>query len=253
MTSLQHECAPNGVELKFGSVNIKSIVSRGKRLIFGLVPEKWYMALYARETDRRVRTDPKRASGRLEEEIAHRIFSYAREAGLQQEHRMLDFGCGTLRVGKQLIKFLGQGNYTGVDISHGAIQFCRKQIKCSTELEEKTPSLLHVAPGEELVGLITSPDFVLAHSVFTHLPEAEFRNALSKIYRAMHSDTILALTILEGPDGVRKSHRTYYYRAETLRRIGHEIGLEFEKLGGEWHPTQTVFVGRKSSSGEDGP
>jgi len=37
-------------------------------------------------------------------------------AGLKPHHRLLDFGCGTLRGGLPLIEYLDQGNYVGLDV-----------------------------------------------------------------------------------------------------------------------------------------
>ena len=35
--------------------------------------------------------------------------------GLRATHKLLDFGCGSLRSGKLFIPFLNQGNYYGLD------------------------------------------------------------------------------------------------------------------------------------------
>jgi cyclopropane fatty-acyl-phospholipid synthase-like methyltransferase len=36
--------------------------------------------------------------------------------GLLPHHRLLDFGCGTLRGGIPLIEYLNDGNYVGLDV-----------------------------------------------------------------------------------------------------------------------------------------
>jgi hypothetical protein len=43
------------------------------------------------------------------------IFEFVVEAGLQPEHRLLDFGCGALRLGNWVIPYLDEGNYFGVE------------------------------------------------------------------------------------------------------------------------------------------
>ena len=35
--------------------------------------------------------------------------------GLRERHRLLDIGCGSLRVGRVLIPYLGRGNYVGIE------------------------------------------------------------------------------------------------------------------------------------------
>lgn len=35
--------------------------------------------------------------------------------GLRENHKLLDFGCGSLRAGRLFIPYLNPGNYTGVE------------------------------------------------------------------------------------------------------------------------------------------
>lgn len=43
------------------------------------------------------------------------VFNLLTSVGLRQHHRVLDIGCGSLRVGRLLIPYLNQGNYFGVE------------------------------------------------------------------------------------------------------------------------------------------
>jgi len=47
--------------------------------------------------------------------ISAMVFNLLTSVGLRQHHRVLDIGCGSLRVGRLLIAYLNQGNYFGVE------------------------------------------------------------------------------------------------------------------------------------------
>lgn len=42
--------------------------------------------------------------------------------GLKKHHKLLDVGCGCLRVGKHLINYLDSKNYTGIEPAKEIIQ-----------------------------------------------------------------------------------------------------------------------------------
>ena len=213
-------------------------------MVFSILPDSWFMRIYERETDERVRRNPRLASGLPDEVISRHVIRYALQAGLQEHHSVLDFGCGTMRTGQHLIRYLHPRKYFGVDISHGAIRYSQEVISESEELRAKKPRVMHVGSDEELPDSTPRPDFILAHSVFTHLPRGQFRRNLAKLGNVMGNDTILAFTIFEGRDGSRKSYRSFQYRVDTVVAIGRELGLDLHVMPGEWHPTQTVIVGR---------
>ena len=47
--------------------------------------------------------------------VSAMVFNLLTSIGLRQHHRLLDIGCGSLRVGRLLIPYLNQKNYFGVE------------------------------------------------------------------------------------------------------------------------------------------
>src|SRR5687768_14538688 len=47
--------------------------------------------------------------------ISAMVFNLLTSIGLRQHHRVLDIGCGSLRVGRLLIPYLNEGLYVGVE------------------------------------------------------------------------------------------------------------------------------------------
>ena len=47
--------------------------------------------------------------------VAAMAFNLLTSIGLRQHHRVLDIGCGSLRIGRLLIPYLDKGNYLGIE------------------------------------------------------------------------------------------------------------------------------------------
>jgi SAM-dependent methyltransferase len=79
------------------------------------------------------------------------MFDFLVESGLRPEHRLLDFGCGALRLGVWAIDYLGPGNYFGVDSHLESLEAGAAYEIPLHALESKRPRLLW------------SQDFALSH------------------------------------------------------------------------------------------
>lgn len=70
------------------------------------------------------------------------LFEFVVEAGLRPEHRLLDFGCGALRLGILAIPYLEEGNYFGVDSHLVSLEAAATYEIPIHRLEAKRPRLL---------------------------------------------------------------------------------------------------------------
>src|SRR5436309_1445834 len=69
-------------------------------------------------TDRDIRKGAHRdAVGGMWDEIGRLQFEFIRGRGLQQGHKLLDVGCGSLRGGVHFARYLDAGNYYGTDLN----------------------------------------------------------------------------------------------------------------------------------------
>src|ERR1017187_1127891 len=105
--------------------------------------------------------------GGLWSEIGQLQLQFLQQNGLLPDHKLLDVGCGALRCGIPIIKYLDPGNYYGVDINESLIEAGRHELK-QEGLTSKQPHLL-VNDKFEFDRFGTSFDFAIAQSVFTHL------------------------------------------------------------------------------------
>lgn len=87
------------------------------------------------------------------------------DMGLQRHSRVLDVGCGPLRAGIPLIRYLNDGCYTGFDYNQCFIDGGRHEVKINY-LEDKHPSL-HTIKDFNCSGL-GQFDFIIVFSVLQH-------------------------------------------------------------------------------------
>ncbi len=58
--------------------------------------------------------------------------------GLRPTHHLLDIGCGTLRGGIPLIRFLEPGHYYGIEVRREVLEQGREELR-EQQLEQKVP------------------------------------------------------------------------------------------------------------------
>jgi SAM-dependent methyltransferase len=118
-------------------------------------------------------------------------------AGLRPDHDVLDVGCGVGRQARYLCDYLGPGaQYEGFDIREDVIAWCQAHITpLFPNFRFQFTPLFNTAynPDPSLPSAADFPfpyqnesfDFVLAHSVFTHLVPDAASNYLREISRVL--------------------------------------------------------------------
>ena len=120
------------------------------------------------------------------------------EEGLLPRHRLLDIGCGSLRLGCRAVPFLEPGHYWGTDLSAALMRKGRAE-------ELPDPARL---PAAQLVedhdfsfpGVPDSIDYAIAFAVFTHLPMNHLRRALTQVHGRFPLLQRFLFTVFLAPD-----------------------------------------------------
>ena len=164
-------------------------------------------------------------------------FSYLRRHGLRPDDKVLEIGCGNLRAGWRLIRFLEPGNYYGVDISAEALRSAAQTVT-THELTDKRPHL-ELVQDMSFSSLPTAAfDVIHAHSVFSHTPLAVIEDCFAHVGRLMKPDGYFDFTFkrTQGRE-YRKLSEDFYFRTETLVEAAARHGLvarfmdDWEALG----------------------
>ena len=95
------------------------------------------------------------------------VFNLLTSAGLRQDHKLLDIGCGSLRVGRLLIPYLNEGNYFGIEPNRWLVADGIKNEIGPSQIKIKKTTFsfaTNLNSFSEHIGL----DYGFAQSIFSH-------------------------------------------------------------------------------------
>ena len=176
--------------------------------------------------------------------MAAMAFNLITTCGLREHHRVLDIGCGSLRMGRLLIPYLLKGNYTGVEpnewlVTDGLLNELGEDI-----LAIKSPRFIYDTRIEthEGVGPI---DYAMAQSIFTHCAPDQIIDWLEQIRQVLSPQGVLLATYFKGDEDYQGSGWIYpdcaFYRPETMKQLVETAGLRWQEL--DWrHPRKQQWV-----------
>ena len=186
--------------------------------------------------------------GGLWQEIGDLQFEFLKRNRLAPHHRLIDIGCGALRCGIPIIRYLDCGNYFGLDINSSLIEAARFEL-ASEGLTHKHPHLL-VNEKFDFARFGVHFDFAIAQSVFTHLDTKLISQCLSELHKVLKPDGKFFATFFRAPsaehtapishqpDGVVTNFDAdpFHFSFSELDRIAANAGFS-ARLIGEWnHP-----------------
>jgi SAM-dependent methyltransferase len=189
--------------------------------------------------------------GGMWDEVGPRQLEFLAGQGLRPSLRLLDLGCGCLRGGIHLVRFLAPGNYYGIDVNESLLAAGRLELEAAGLGDRLPPG--NLLCDDRLGGGRFGVDFdvVLAHSLFTHLPAAWLRRYLHEAPGHVAAGGRVFVTYFEQPEGwpaaaplphqpggiVSFADRDpFHYRVQDLEAC--TVGLPWKlEVIGEWgHP-----------------
>ena len=207
-----------------------------KRNVRRLYETRDYLDAYTIHRDEKV--ENKRPSGAYWEQMGRHQFDFLVEQGLEPHYSMLDIGCGQLRGGRFFIEYLEPGRYTGIDISPKSIEFCRTYVE-ELGLASKRPRLLvneekHLR-FTELAG--TRFDFLLAQSVFSHLPGDLIEECFANLHKVMHGDSRFYFTYVNSAAPEQINVKSFSFPYTFFAELADRHGFALENLSAQYrHP-----------------
>lgn len=180
--------------------------------------------------------------------LAGSHFSLLFLLGLREHHRLLDFGCGSLRSGRLLIPYLAPGRYFGIDPNRWLIEAGLDHEIGRSVVALKQPQFDYNADCRLSVFSVHF-DFIHAHSVFTHAPLPMIDRFFAEAAAVLSPDGLVLATFVHGPADYAGTDWVYpglvQYTPDTLRSLAERHALSFSLIC--WpHRSQTYFLASSS-------
>ncbi len=169
-------------------------------------------------------------------EIGQLQFDMLINMGAREDDNVLDIGCGCFRLGVKLIPYLNAGNYYGIDIVGSLIEDGKKKELGQELIDLKSPNFL-VDGDFNFHKFNTSFDYVIAQSVFTHLPLDRVSDCLKEVRRCLSPKGLFFATIFEAQSRDTTTHcEPYYVHPSFYEELAVKNDLNFKYIGDWSHP-----------------
>ncbi len=176
--------------------------------------------------------------------VSAMVFNLLTCVGLRQHHKLLDIGCGSLRVGRLLIPYLNKGNYFGVEPNRWLVQDGIDNEMGTDLVRIKDPSFIF----DDSLKSVENPleiDFAFAQSTFSHCGKDLLTDWLKQMSFHLKNDGALLATFLVDEKDYEQNGWVYpgcvKYTTDTMAEIAKDSGLDFTLL--DWaHPRQSWAV-----------
>src|SRR5215831_17825739 len=122
-------------------------------------------------------------------------FIYMLQAGLQPSSKVVDLGCGVLRAGYWLIRFLDEGCYCGIEPHRERLEIGIHDILEPETLGLKSPRF-DTNPNFDTSVFRERFDFFLAYSIWTHASKPQIRTMLDSFVRDSTETAVFLVTFL---------------------------------------------------------
>ena len=117
--------------------------------------------------------------------------------GMKPQHKLLDVGCGPIRLGMQAISYLEDGNYYGIDAFDKYIDLIPFMAEAAG-ITKKYNILYNRYFEFEKLG--NGFDFAIAQSVFTHLSKSQIIDCMHKMKKVMAPGSKFLFTNIESKE-----------------------------------------------------
>jgi len=195
--------------------------------------------------------------GGLWDEIGDLQINFLKENGLSTDSRLLDIGCGSLRLGVRAVEFLDAENYWGTDLNESLLDAGYEREIVANGLQAKISRANLITDTDfQFTNVPTNIDIAIAQSVFTHLPLNHFRLCLANLAKHVTNNcTFFATTFVVDEHKVSEPHTheragvqtfphrdPFHYSISDLNHIVRDLPWEMEYIGDWGHPRDQKMV-----------
>src|SRR5581483_4229554 len=131
--------------------------------------------------------------------------------GLKREHVVVDYGCGSFRLGRALIEYLAPGGYWGLDVISEFLESGMALL--GPELTaEKRPNARVISAESLAETAAAKPDFIISWHVCSKVPPARLTDYFGKIVGLMGPTSV---ALVHFPEAARRLRQSRFSWAEN--------------------------------------
>ncbi len=163
-------------------------------------------------------------------------FQFLLDLGMREYSRVLEVGCGSLRLGRFLMMFLLPGRYYGVEpntkiLEEGIHHNLGAPAAENQLIALKRPTFADNSDFD--FSFVREPvDFIVAQSIASHTGVKETRELLANVGRVMHEESIAMVTYIRtvNPETCNDKDGWFYpecvmYTDAHMRELARSLGL----------------------------
>ena len=160
-------------------------------------------------------------------EDTNSVLEYLKGDGLEPSHKVVDYGCGSLRLGRHFIQFLEPEHYWGVDVSEEFFRMGLEGIDPDLVAERK-PRLGAISPEQLAEIRADGPDYVFAMGVLFHVPPEELTLFFNEICSVAHEGTRIYIACMFAKTEVQVSWSTWLFEQKAMSRLLRKMDIAHE-------------------------
>lgn len=150
--------------------------------------------------------------------------------GLKRFHRVVDFGCGNLRLGRHLISFLDQGYYWGLDVTDKS-----STIGLDHWYPDRTGLPSHarfnvLSPSAIATAAEIAPDIVIVAGVLQCVHPRRLDIVMTQLRALCANHTQVLVILLEADQLMQFGRFSFRHTSEAITRAAASVGLQIRKL-----------------------
>ena len=156
---------------------------------------------------------------------------FLQQMKLSTDDYLLDIGCGTLRGGISIIKFLNKKRYFGIDIREKVLIEARKELK-EENLEIKEPTITCFSDFGELK-MDAKFDVIFAFSVLIHMEDSIVEKCIQFVSKQLSNDGVFYANVNTGetPEGTWLEFPMLTRSLDFYVTIADKYGLNVTDIG----------------------
>jgi hypothetical protein len=146
------------------------------------------------------------------------------EFGVSKSDTVIDYGCGTLRIGQFLIEYLDPQKFIGLDIDQRIVDRGLAMLPPAL-VAEKQPTVDVIS--EEAIARIAArhPRWIYANEVLHHVPPEDLSEFFENIYRLSNTETTGVIWTIVGEETTRSSAKSWRHGKDGILDLANSIGF----------------------------